>query len=123
MYESFDFYINKLPCEIGREIFRFIIPDKNQILFKSHRMRENGSYSKKHTFAFFNNKLLKNEEGSYLTRIEKKNGKHRYYIIKEYIDDVLEIEYNDRAINIYHYGYNSTYIGKNLDLALLFLLS
>lgn len=102
MHESFDFYINKLPCEIGREIFRFIIPDKNQILFKSHRMRENVSY---------------------LSRIEKKNGKHRYYIIKEYIDDVLEIEYNDRPINIYHYGYNCKYIGKNVDLALLILLS
>ena len=52
MHNSFDFYINKLPCEIGREIFSFIIPDKNQILFKRHRMRENVSYSKKHTFAF-----------------------------------------------------------------------
>jgi bifunctional N-acetylglucosamine-1-phosphate-uridyltransferase/glucosamine-1-phosphate-acetyltransferase GlmU-like protein len=64
---------------------------------------------------------VKNNKGMFLSRISKKNNKHRYYITEEVID-VMEVEYNDSVINMYHYEYNSKYVGKNIDEALIKLL-
>jgi hypothetical protein len=71
--------------------------------------------------AFICNKQLQNDKGLFLSRISKKNNKHRYYITKEIIDQV-EIEYNDSVINMNYYEYKSKYVGKNIDKALIKLL-
>ena len=104
-----------LPTEIRKEITTFLIPASNNIIFYV------SSYSSRYEKAFIGNKLVKNNKGMFLSRISKKNNKHRYYITKEIID-VMEVEYNDSLINMYYYEYKSKYVGKNIDNALIKLL-
>ena len=107
-------FITSLPIEIEREIFSFIIPDAKNIIFNRYVTKSyNNHYNSKYEKAFINNELVKNKEGLYLTRISKKNGKHRYYISKDIID-VIHVEYNDREVPYYLYEYSSTYVGKNM---------
>jgi len=120
---NFESFMKKLPKEIGNEIFSFIIPSSSNIEFRSYRKYFNGqnSYSEKYETAFIGDKIVENSNGLYLTRIFKKNGKHRYYISNLDID-VLHIERDDRYYPIYYYDYSSKYVGKDIDKALLFLL-
>ena len=88
--KSLDDYIKDLPPFIGKEIFKYIIPNSELIKYKhftelnkifcgSKYSTEN--YGKKYEVAFLNNKQIGNKNFSrYLSRIYKKNGKHRYYI-------------------------------------------
>ena len=111
-----------LPREIKREITTFLIPPSNNIIFNTITSNSYvSSYSSRYEKAFIGNKTVKNNKGMFLSRISKKNNKHRYYITKEVID-VMEVEYNDSVINMYHYEYNSKYVGKNIDEALIELL-
>jgi hypothetical protein len=71
--------------------------------------------------AFICNKQVQNDKGLFLSRISKKNNKHRYYITNLIIDPV-EIEYNDSIINMNYYEYKSKYVGKSIDKALIKLL-
>jgi hypothetical protein len=115
-------FITNLPIEIEREIFSFIIPDSKNIIFNRYVTKSfNNHYNSKYEKAFINSELVKNKEGLYLTRISKKNGKHRYYISKDIID-VIHVEYNDREVPLYYYEYSSSYVGKKLDKALITLL-
>jgi hypothetical protein len=52
-----NFYINKLPSKIGREIFSY----------------NYSPYNYKYKYAFTNNSLVENSQGHYLSLIEK-NG-------------------------------------------------
>jgi hypothetical protein len=76
-------------------------------------------YSPKYEKALLHGDLCEHE-GCYLSRIPKKNNKHRYYITYR-MEDVLETEYFDRPCNIYMYEYRSAYVGKDLETALLTL--
>jgi len=114
---AFDKKIKNLPFEMVIEIFSYLIPDPNNIEFrKEYRRSNSNTYSPKYEVAFYRNKKIMNDNDHYLSRIAKKNGKHRYYLSREIVD-CIEVEYNDREINIYHYDYVSTYIGKNLFIA------
>jgi hypothetical protein len=112
--------IKGLPDEMTREIFSFLIPDPNKIVFRNERPCSSyNSYSLKYEVAFFQNiKIVDSTDKFYLCRIAKKNGKHRYYITKELVDVIQTEDYNDREIDIFHYDYISKYIGKNLTRAL-----
>jgi hypothetical protein len=123
--------IKTLPDEMTREIFSFLIPDPDKIVFRNERPCSSyNSYSPKYEVAFFQNiKIVANiitdtdsyysvYDDYYLCRIAKKNGKHRYYITKELVDVIQMEDYNGREIDIFHYDYVSKYIGKNLTRAL-----
>ena len=121
-------YLNfRLPEEMVKEIVGFLIPEISNIYFEKRYPNSNySSFSRKYEIAFLNeNKIMNNKiinaENLYLSRISKKNGKHRYYITKELID-CIEVEYNDRDYEIYHYDYISSYVGKNISFAILKLL-
>ena len=118
--------IQFLPTELSREIFSYLIPDPDKVEFKKERPCSSyNSYSAKYDVAYFNNiKIMTNMDGNidsiddyYLCRIAKKNGKHRYYLTRELVD-VIQVEYNDREVHIFHYDYISKYIGKDLVKAL-----
>ena len=116
--------IKDLPVELSREIFSYLIPDPDKVEFrKEHPCSSCSAYHIKYDVAFFQNVKITNEFEClyiykyYLCRITKKNGKHRYYITRDEVD-VIQVEYNDREIDIFHYDYISKYIGKNLTRAL-----
>jgi len=114
--------MNSLPIDITREINTFLIPPSNNIIFKTISANSYvSSYSSRYEKAFIDNKIVKNEKGLFLSRISKKNNKHRYYLTKEIID-TIEVEYNDRLINQHYYEYKSKYVGKNIDEALIKLI-
>ena len=79
------------------------------------------AYSNKYDIGILHQNKIQNKNNFYLTRIAKKNGKHRYYITKQIID-TIEVEHGDRPYNIYYYDYYSIYIGKNLSDGLFKLL-
>ena len=118
--------IKNLPNEMSREIFSYLIPDPDKVVFKKeHPCSSYNSYSGKYMVGFFKNiKIMSNMsteieniDNYYLTRIAKKNGKHRYYLTRELVD-VIQVEYGDREVDIFHYDYISKYIGKDLIWAL-----
>ena len=113
--------MNTLPRELGCEIFSFIVPNSSQIEFRKHNHRSRDSYNKRCQKAYINGYLLKNKDNKFLSRVCKKNGKHRYYISREFIDSI-EIEQYDREITIYMYEYTHTYVGKDLNKAILELI-
>ena len=114
--------MNPLPIDLTREITTFLIPASNNIIFKIIASnRYVSSYSSRYEKAFIDDKLVKNNKGMFLSRISKKNNKHRYYLTEELID-TIEVEYNDRLINQYYYEYKSKYVGKNIDEALIKLM-
>ena len=139
MNKSLDFYINKLPTYIGKEIFSFIIPFSQNIIFYSHdeyfknvityiegiplSYYTNYEYSRKYEIAYLNNNILQNINGLYLSRISKKNGKYRYYISEEILDcmDVEDSDYIEREVM--YYRYESKYVGKDIDYSLLLLFN
>ncbi len=114
-------YMN-LPREIKREISTFLIPASKNIIFNTISSNSYVSnYSSRYEKAFIGNKQVQNDKGLFLSRISKKNNKHRYYITKMIIDTV-EVEYNDSVINMNYYEYKSKYVGKNINKALIKLL-
>jgi len=88
--KSFDDYIRELPAFIGKEIFKFILPNLKFIEFKkgpelkfifSEDVNYPSRYCQRYEVAFFNGEQIVNKKYyEYLSRISKKNGKHRYYI-------------------------------------------
>jgi hypothetical protein len=113
---------SNLPIEITREITTFLIPSSKNIIFNTISSNSYvSSYSSRYEKAFIGNKIVKNNKGMFLSRISKKNNKHRYYITKEIID-TIEVEYNDSVIDMNYYEYKSKYVGKNIDDALIKLM-
>ena len=111
--------LSVLPKEIENEIMSFLIPSTNKIIFrKPPRKFGNTSISEKYENAYIDNQLVENEKGLYLSRIPKKNGKHRYYITHEDVD-VMHVEHGDSWREIYWYDYSSKYAGKSIDGALI----
>ena len=116
--------VKNLPFYMINEIFSYLIPDINQIEFrKENPCSSYSSYSSKYDVAFFKNKKIINSieediDSYYLCRILKKNGKHRYYLTREEVD-CIQVEYNDREVDIFNYDYITKYIGKNLLKAVI----
>lgn len=123
MNTSLDSFIAKLPVEMGREIFSFLLPEESELSFSNNVKKSvsNKLYSKKYESVIYKKKPLKNKKNLTLSRMCKKNGKHRYYIVKKeitliYVEDV----YN--YVPTYCYRYYSEYVGKDLTMALIRLL-
>jgi hypothetical protein len=135
MDKSLDFYIKNLPTEIGKEIFSFIIPISSNIIFYDyHEYLKNihtyidgiplsyytsYDYGRKYEIAYICNTILQNQNGLYLSRISKKNGKYRYYITEEILDSRDEEDSDNIIREVLYYRYESKYIGKNIDYSLL----
>jgi len=123
-------YTGRLPRDIGKEIFSFLIPDPNAITFrKCDNYTRVDNYSGKYEIAFMGNKQIKNEKGEYLSRIGKKNGKNRYYLTKEYEVTTCQGCGSERCRSSYCRGsYNteyyirSKYIGRDITTSLRTLL-
>ena len=110
-------FIN-LPEYIVKEICSFLIPDSSSIQFCVYKKtKPNCYYNLKYERAFIGGNIVKNNKGLFLSRIVKKNGKDRYYISEELIDCIY-LEYNDNYPR-YMYEYSSTYVGKDIDNALV----
>jgi hypothetical protein len=115
---TMDNLIRNLPPYLGKEIFSYLIPNANDIVFVKYESNHTYDYyNSKYEKGYLNNRLCQNNN-YYLSRISKKNGKHRYYISQQF-EDVLETEFNERIYNLYMYEYKSVYVGKNLEIALL----
>jgi hypothetical protein len=124
MSQSLDFYMSKLPPYIGNEIFKFIIPEKENITFSFYYVELNSNYNFKYDIGTVRNYRVSNN-GLFLSRIKKKNEHHRYYLTKESFTSECDScgekncrsDYCGRLIDTYYY--QSTYVGKDLDFALL----
>ena len=114
--------VQKLPPFLGKEIFNYLLPDLNQISFENHRQRGyEDHYNIKYKEAFINGQRVENRSANLaLSRIDKKNGKHRYYYTEVFVDEI-EVEYYDRPTILRCYEYKSTYVGKDLKMAILLL--
>ena len=115
------FFIQKLPYDMEREILSFLVPDLSKAVFRENRKGCDSSYSERYSSLCINGRILENHNKNYISRIIKKNGKHRYYITREVID-VIETEYCAHPWNVYYYDYVSKYVGKNIDYAVIILL-
>lgn len=81
------------------------------------------SYNPRYEIAYIGNNYnlrVKNLNGLFLSRIFKKNGKHRYYITEEICvwtnREECRTNHRERVENEYYY--KSKYIGKNLESVL-----
>jgi len=129
MSKSLNDCIKELPPYIGKEIFKFIIPDSKYTEYYKKYSVYYENYSIKYYVAFFNDKQIKNNNGHYLSRILKKNGKHRYYRTIESSTYFCDGCGRERCCSqycrgglTYEYSYKSKYIGKDINKALLELL-
>jgi hypothetical protein len=138
-------YIKKLPDSMIQEIFSFIIPETSIIEFCDYSSRYSINYGHQYQIAyytsftpFYNRKSFYDKrvsnpsdsenETTFLSRIMKKNGKHRYYITNEKYKIECQ-SCGSKKCNYFcnqdeytkEYTYTSTYIGKNLEQALLSL--
>lgn len=67
----------------------------------------NSSYNHKYQVAITQSgEVIRNNSFCFFSRIEKKNGKHRYYLTR--------IEYQQEPT---FYNFQSVYLGKNIELA------
>ena len=123
-------FIKGLPPYIGKEIFTFLIPDSRNINFRKYaKYGFYGCYSPKYEAVFFKDQLIKNKKGTYLSMINKKNGKHRYYLTDEnetfYCDCCGEegccSKYCRGRVDYYH-SFSSRFVGRDIDKALIELM-
>lgn len=111
----------QLPNDIKIIIFEYLIPDISKISFDNYKpWSSRVHYHPRYQIAYLNGNKIINKDKQFLSRISKPNGKHRYYFTTEYIDSI-EIEYNDREHVIFQYDYSSSFVGKDLQYALLLL--
>ena len=105
-----------LPFDIVNEIIHFLIPNPKEITFQ----KQTKGYKKsgKYEIAIIHENNIINKKEYYLCRIFKKNNKHRYYITKDIVD-CIEVEHNDRLVDIYYYEFHTIFLGKNLEYILL----
>ena len=122
-------YIADLPPYLGREIFSFLILDENMINFiECVPDAYKTNYSKKYQLACNkNNYFLYNNNSFFLSRIYKKNLRHRYYLTTKIVVTICISCGSSICMNPYCSGpleeeeyYSSEYIGKNLNKALLY---
>jgi hypothetical protein len=148
-------FMKRLPPYIGKEIFKFLIPDPNTIRFfnceKTRQQQQyDSAYNLKYEKAFrdivvccgvsccfsksCNDKLkiivpVENQKGVFLSRIPKKNGKHRYYLTNQIETHYCQGCGMEGCRSEYCRGgwetdtiYKSVYVGKDMENALYELM-
>jgi hypothetical protein len=127
---SLECFIKNLPPYIGKEIFAFLIPDSRNINFRKYaKYGFCGSYSPRYDAAFVKDQVIKNKTGTYLSMINKKNGKHRYYLTDENETSYCHCcgeegccsKYCRGRVEYYH-SFTSRFVGKDIDKALIELM-
>lgn len=121
--------IKDLPIELSREIFSFLIPDIDKIIFIIEPPFNYSSYNIKfEDVAYFRDERISNiskideyTNSYYLSRIVNKNGKNLYYLTKEILDCIQE-EYENREIDIFYYDHVSRYLGNDLFKAIFYTI-
>lgn len=122
--------MKNLPEDVVREIMGYVIYDVNKIGFDTfYTEHTSTNYNGKYKVGYVNNnqygyQIIKNKAGQFLSRIEKENGRDRYYITTEVIQTVpFEIDTDEGPYVYYdisHVKYSSKYIGKDLKTALMY---
>lgn len=118
-------YIKTLPPHLGCEIFSFLVLNGNLITFaKGSSFADNTNYSPRYEIGFISGRYF-NNNNYFLSRIYKKNLKHRYYITTITCNAYCD-ECGKSNCNSYYCGrltdevyYSSKYICSNLDEAVL----
>ena len=132
--------INQLPPYLDTIVYSYLIPEKcldlKKITFKWKYITENGTvrksgYNLKYEVAYDkDDNVIRNKDGIILSRIPKKNGKHRYYATHEEYhlfcyDCCTKYVNNECPCDCVNqddwYEYSSQFIGKDLLKALLCL--
>jgi len=108
--------IGKLPQCIGKEIFKFLMPDENEVSLMLL------DYNK-HKVAVLNNEILINKCNSHIFEITRKNGKKRYYLSKKTTNWFCLCCGRDEYCDCFgpydkSSSFKSTYIGADLNKAL-----
>ena len=101
-------------------------PEEDMIVFrKIDEFEKAGAYKDMYEIAYRCGERVMNRSGIYLSRIQKRNGKARYYLTKEYLNAYCDgCGRGDCSLRycrggIYYDGtYASKYVGKDLDVAL-----
>jgi len=96
MKKSLDFYICKLPKFIGKEIFKFIIPEKNTIKFLKYYPNAESNYSNIYDIAFLNNIMIKKKERIPLNlrrRVIERDGKWCVYCDEDLSDKEIHMDH------------------------------
>ena len=133
MPKTFIEFIAALPPFIGKEIFKYILPNPDLIEFRYRYDTDDqinsrhDNYNHRYLIAYIHNSILLNKRGVYLSRIFKYNGKHRYYLTTENIKSYCGSCGNHYrrctslcdGFNCYEFHYSSRYVGKNIERALL----
>jgi len=130
--------LKSLPRELIIYILEYIIPVYSKIEFGCYEDKDVDNddgiemgYRNRNKddlqIAYYNNLKVKNDN-YFLTRIYKKNGKHRYYISERYIIDMCDKcngpcgGYRYCHGRLYCvYSFNNKYIGKNIIETLIVL--
>ena len=127
--DKLNYYIKNLPPFIGKEILKFLIPDKQAIEFVEHHKTRNDGYSLRYEYALRFGKMVENWKGMYLSRIPKKNGAHRYYITSVEVAHYCQGCGMEGCRSEYCRGgwedetyYDSKYVGKDIEYALYALM-
>jgi hypothetical protein len=131
---SWETFLSKLPEELTREIFKFLNPDIDTQKIKFdffHQCPNFTNYHHRYNVAYNNvtNEVLGPKVNFkvtfFLSRIEKKNGKHRYYLTEETHTFTCQGCGREGCCSQYcrggledEYWYKSKYIGKCLEYAL-----
>lgn len=130
---SWETFLSKLPEELKREIFKFLNPDidTRKIKFDFFSCPNFTNYDHRYKVAYNNvingvlSSIVKNKVTIFLSRIEKKNGKHRYYLTEEFYSFTCQGCGREGCSSQYcrgdlqdEYWYKSKYIGKCLEYSL-----
>jgi hypothetical protein len=121
--------IKGLPIELSREIFSFLIPDIDKIIFNIEPPFNYSSYNIKFDdVAYFRDERISNinkideyTNSYYLSRIVNKNGNNLYYLTKETLD-CIQAEYENREIDIFYYDHDSHFLGNDLFNAIFYTI-
>jgi len=113
------------------ETFGFTITDSSQITYGYYcKYSGNAAYNSRYQVAFLGDQVIKNEKSIYLSRMTTQKGKYRYYLSEEHKTFCCQGCGRDGCLSEgcrggldYEYCYNSTYVGKNVDKALLQLFT
>lgn len=116
--------MKRLPNVIGQEILSYLLPKNDGIEFRNHMNDHNdhhgGKYQKACIYRNDQCIMVKNRYQLYLSRICKKNGRHRYYISKK----ISHLEETCRdGHRMYEYYYKSAYVGRDIQYALFTLMN
>lgn len=139
MCKTLNQYMREIPVVLGNEIFKYICPNDTDVRFSQYNTTTHmNNYSDRYQVAYGSATSqmysmlhrIKNRNRLFLSRISKKNGRHRYYITRETKTTACD-ECDSPTCNARYCGgsymhealYSSTYVGKDLNLALIILFT